>query len=492
MSKMYKIHPGIGIARVGDSAESFFIGPEVPGHTGVVPTPEGERPVEQYKDASGRLLRQAARFRVYEYEKTDDGALRLLREITADDAEITWQVRLANRKAASLGFHSDHPRNPSVPVEQLVIAPSFAAVAGRSQAAAASRPGRFKGTEVYLGELRTDASGRLLVLGGRGSSASVPAGRPIDSFANNEGWHDDVSDGPVTATIRFPGGEARAVDASSWVIVAPPDFAPGIRGIATLYDIAVQAAVTRGFLTPPTTPSFKRDILPILVRASGLRWVDDWPQWNSIPRDWAALSRQGDPATIELRQTAYALVKDAQDSGILNDFQFTKVQLAALDAWRDGNFVDDWSAPDQPEAVTPGGLDRAALDACVGGGFYPGIEAGVKMTTAAMYAELCRLETGPFANADGQQETLEPGALTARMAVPWQADFLKCANGWWPAQRPSTVLQRPDDATPGAVWMRGIEDHEELVARFARLGVIAPRRSAAGEEVFVETERGEI
>lgn len=120
MSKVYKIHPGIGIARVGDSAEAFFIGPEVPGQTGVLSTPRGEQPIEHYKDASGRILRQAARFRVYEYEKTADGALRLLREITADDAEITWHVRLANRKAASRGFNSESPRNPGVAAEQLV------------------------------------------------------------------------------------------------------------------------------------------------------------------------------------------------------------------------------------------------------------------------------------------------------------------------------------------------------------------------------------
>jgi hypothetical protein len=492
MSKVYKIHPGIGIARVGDSAEAFFIGPEVPGQTGVLSTPSGEQPIEHYKDASGRILRQAARFRVYEYEKTADGALRLLREITADDAEITWHVRLANRKAASREFGSESPRNPGVAAEQLVIEPVFDPIVGRSQVVAASRPGRFKGTEVYLGELRTDAAGRLMVLGGRGHSASVPSGRPITSFANNEGWHDDVSDGPVTATIRLPGGEAQAVDAPSWVIVAPPDFAPGIRGLATLFDIALQAAVSRGFLAPPPRPSFKRDILPILVRASSLRWVHQWAQWNSIPRDWAGLSRRGDPAARELRQTAYALVKDAQDGGVLAQFQFTEVQVAVLDAWLAENFIDDWSTPDEPQGVTPGGLDRAALDACVGGGFYPGIEAGVKMTTAAMYAELCRLEIRPFVNAEGAEETLEPGALTARMAVPWQADFFKCAGGWWPAQRPSTVLVRPDDATPSTEWTRGIDSHQELIAKFGRLGFIVPRRSAEHAEVFVEAERGEV
>jgi hypothetical protein len=31
-----KIHPGIGIARLGNSADEFFIGPEAPGRMGLV------------------------------------------------------------------------------------------------------------------------------------------------------------------------------------------------------------------------------------------------------------------------------------------------------------------------------------------------------------------------------------------------------------------------------------------------------------------------
>ena len=39
------------------------------------------------------------------------------------------------------------------------------------------------------------------------------------------------------------------------------------------------------------------------------------------------------------------------------------------------------------------------------------------------------------------RETMEPGALTANMALPWQADFLDCADEWWPAERPNTVFR---------------------------------------------------
>ncbi|WP_406233034.1 LodA/GoxA family CTQ-dependent oxidase [Nocardia sp. NBC_01009] len=46
-----QIHPGIGVARVGNSPDEFFLGPEAPG---IIPTnPEGP-----FKDAQGRMKRQ--------------------------------------------------------------------------------------------------------------------------------------------------------------------------------------------------------------------------------------------------------------------------------------------------------------------------------------------------------------------------------------------------------------------------------------------------
>ena len=81
----YAIYPGIGIARVGNSPDEYFIGPEAPGE---VPQPEGG-----FKDPAGRIKRQAARFRIYGLNEAGEA----VREITADDAEITWRVHVANR-----------------------------------------------------------------------------------------------------------------------------------------------------------------------------------------------------------------------------------------------------------------------------------------------------------------------------------------------------------------------------------------------------------
>ena len=87
MATVYKIHPAIGIARVGDSPDDFFIGPE---RIGEEPNPPGG-----FKDLLCRIKRQAARFRIFAHH--DDGTVQ---EIKDADAEITWTVHLVNKKAA--------------------------------------------------------------------------------------------------------------------------------------------------------------------------------------------------------------------------------------------------------------------------------------------------------------------------------------------------------------------------------------------------------
>ena len=84
-----------------------------------------------------------------------------------------------------------------------MITPGPRTIAGPNGAASFDS-GLFMGTPVPLGEIQTDSNGRLLVLGGFGNSGS-PTNAPLTSFDNNDGWHDDVSDGPVTATMTLRG-----------------------------------------------------------------------------------------------------------------------------------------------------------------------------------------------------------------------------------------------------------------------------------------------
>ena len=100
--------------------------------------------------------------------------------------------------------------------------------------------GTFFGLEVPLGELRTDESGRLLVFGGTGQSSPAVPGMIAVTFANNDLWCDDTSDGPVDATVSIGGRNIPVTGA--WVVVAPPNYAPGIQSVVTMYDVMFEAA----------------------------------------------------------------------------------------------------------------------------------------------------------------------------------------------------------------------------------------------------------
>src|SRR5260370_13406910 len=88
------MHPAIGIDRVGGSEEGF-IGPEVPNEARIPPDPR-----HGYKDKEGEILRQVARFRIYAYDASGN----VIGEVTADDADVAWQVHVANTKAAWYQF----------------------------------------------------------------------------------------------------------------------------------------------------------------------------------------------------------------------------------------------------------------------------------------------------------------------------------------------------------------------------------------------------
>src|SRR5262249_18043783 len=98
-----------------------------------------------------------------------------------------------------------------------------------------------------LGQLRSDTDGRLVVIGGMGQS-DFDLGWPGPSetigqgnFANNDGWFDDMSDGPVDAELTIDGAKQDVIGA--WTLVGPPDFVPPIRSYRTMYDSLVDVVV---------------------------------------------------------------------------------------------------------------------------------------------------------------------------------------------------------------------------------------------------------
>ena len=486
MSKVYKIHPSIGVARVGNHPTSFYIGPEIPNVPPVELGAAGNDVEHTGYKQSGQIRRQAARFRVFEYDEQPDGTQTLVRELTCDEPDqpiVEWKVDLVNSKAAGKRILStgNALRNPTIANrdEMIIRNPTPLTIAGANQSGQHFDQGKFQGRTVDLGELRTDAQGRLLVLGGHGVSDCIPAGKNIGNFANNDFWHDDVGDGPVTATVKFAGQPDRTVDAPAWVIVGPPDFAPGVGPIIHLHHVAFEAALARPEfgMTAPGVPSFRQHIFPILLRAANSRWVQTWDTWNVLSRDWALLSSTSDPAAAPLREAWRDILTDQSP---LSHFEVPPFLAKLINDWSSGDFVDDWDDPVDEPTLTPDNLDRAALEACTGANFFPGIEASSLMQDKTVYM-------APFRFSHTR---LKAGDLSQLMAVPWQADFLECRGNWWPSQRPDDVFVDAADAGVNAVpWAHGADsDHEVLVKNFGRLGFVVPRE-IDGETFHLEVDR---
>jgi hypothetical protein len=87
--RQYRIHPAIGIARVGDAARSdasndfYFIGPEIPEFAANIDPQSGVQ--GEFKTPDGKVKPQAARFRIFEYEKGNDGKFRPIGEVRTSD-----------------------------------------------------------------------------------------------------------------------------------------------------------------------------------------------------------------------------------------------------------------------------------------------------------------------------------------------------------------------------------------------------------------------
>lgn len=490
-----KIFPSIGVARLGNSPEEFFIGPEFPGDT----TP----PAGGYKDKQCRMKRQAARFRLFGYNEADI----LVKEITAEDASISWTAHLANTKGAWYKFTTYEvpfgaKRNDAVADRStLVIDPGPRTLTGPNQAASFNT-GHFKNVQVPLGEMRTDSEGHLLILGGSGKAGS-PGNSPLTHWAQSDDWYDDVSDGPINASVVLNGSNTVIQAAPAWVVCAPPKFAPVIDNAVTLYDVLLQVAVDKLNYKPPSVPSFNQHIFPVLDRAMKMKWVTKKAAFAHDP-----LAAVFPPANEVIRQGVIPYLRNPdtpphlpgppqatmpkQWSDVFDitnkiTLALTKVQYNYMLQWAAGNFENDWTGtPPVPQPnITPEGLNQAALENCVGGAFYPGIETSWMTRDVYEFTEPFRLHAA----------AREPGDLTKQMALPWHSDFYDCSDGdsphsWWPAQRPVDVW--PEDGSPQIPWIRDLITSSgpasgffmSMVENWFRLGIIVKK----GDD-YLETER---
>jgi hypothetical protein len=508
----YKIYPSIGVARVGNAPKKFYIGPEV--YRGLPTNPDGAPFTENdFRDDKNNLCRQAARFRIY--KGTEEITL-----ATKGVKSITWTVHLANKKASwyqfmtnegELGYAPNHPlRNPNAPDRhKLVIDAGPRGISGANAKPQhfdmASVPVGYMGANFpqgplnpvnkpidTLGELQTDAEGRLLVLGGLGVSGTTDKEAQIGDYANNDNWWDDTSDGPVSAIVETDHGRFE-VDAG-WVVVAPPAYAPEIPNLVTLWDTVFDAAVQAGHYPAifkdgfwangekGYRPNFAKEIKPLLERATLYPWVTaipSKPHRFDIEKLGTIENGKGAEAYAGLRNWILSYIRAPYDENQIvsssggtmmpylagdnclkpntltsSYLRLTDTQYFFLSQWAEGWFVNDLA-----ETWDPGpSITRGVLENCVGGPFSPGIEMSWISRNPAIYQADDPFRINADIHAQGplklgfDPKHMQPGDICRYMAVPWQADFNECSSQtigtrtlwWWPSQRPEFVYLEPE------------------------------------------------
>ncbi|KAI9511269.1 hypothetical protein F5148DRAFT_374656 [Russula earlei] len=483
-----RIYPRIGIARVGNSVSpsGWYYGPEVPGRF--------DEPEVGFKDHNGAVNRQAARFRVYAF----DAKGTVLGELNSQSGfDLNWAVEVTNRKPAWYTFMGGQQpgafepgnttlRNPTVqpdlPPEKrdkLTIASGVKQVRG-THADPVALQGQFYGskdvpTDVYLGEISTDGSGRLVVLAGRGHSYSItdkdqPYPWILTDFDSPD-WIDDTCDGRVNVQIQHRDSHRVFVPReAARVIGATPKFAFGIYAPTSLYDLMEdvyerEKRTSFGEAYDVGVVGWYKHIWPLLQRPSLISWVNgqanrghgpnangnffdpQWQEWLSDPRKEREAIRKGVLGRIRLPTTngKYDRARAGQafpyfmpwlsgDNGrtTYGDpttfSSITELQYDRLVKWSKGDFIVGRPPPpppphieDLPLQMQPNALTKASLESTIGAPLYPGIE----LSWNAEQSETYNLDV-PFTISDN----VRPGDLTKYLSLPWQSDFYMCRSYW--------------------------------------------------------------
>lgn len=355
-----------------------------------------------------------------------------------------------------------------------------------------------------LGELQTDAHGRLLVLGGYGKACALETNGgspdPLGDDVDNDGWFDDTSDGPVSAVLAFDDGTTQPVH-GAWVVATDPGYAPQTLNLVSLWDEFFDTWVRKLQLCPEIfesvsgvpsfvpayQPSFDDQVHP-LFRAAAMQ------QWNTnLPEGAIQGHRMADALTFADGPNPYIfkIIRDPNAPGDNGNTQ-GQMPLALGDSGKaflfptitQYFFLKQWNANlahgGPSPALGPGEfLDKAVLVNCLGGRFSPGIDMTFVVRQPELYVETWQTSgggpfrihakpldytaapgtpvlTGGYVPVHSGATGLEPGDTSKFMAVPWHTDYNSCGTHptnsktntllyWsWPAQRPYAVYTAKD------------------------------------------------
>lgn len=496
----FRIYPSIGIARMGNGPakkDQVIFSPEVPWANLY------ETDLD-YLTEEGQLKKQAQRFYIYECDRSGRPA----RQIDPKDFEIKWTVEVANKKPFWYDFNNSldlsvlsknqnlspnfarnklapgvgaKRRNPNVLDQEqrgggpnfrkeLVNCPAPATVTSRAKrknldGSFPSNPNA-KGKsflaermnidqqEVSLGTIEYD-NGTLIFYAADGKSASLNPSDLNTDFADNSNWYDDICDGRVTASITYKNGtnkgktvELTDAQSAAWVATAPPDYAPQIQPISTMYDLVIGAANER--FSPELSLIF-----PLFYRLYRMQWVNlgDFlaPSFKEVIDQLTAegkfhyiyrndRSAEGKAVRERIfklfRNPAYPynnepIIPSSQSTDITNNgvgteelllpyypgdgvdypgspaqwFAIPPILYKQLTNWKDGRFqtprefqfenIDEmghfyrsiFQTAVQDERKRPLLMTRAVLETLYGGGFHPGVELTWPMRHNLIYAE---------------------------------------------------------------------------------------------------------
>ncbi|TCI93812.1 LodA/GoxA family CTQ-dependent oxidase [Tenacibaculum sp. M341] len=492
-----RIYPSIGIARLGNgpaTKEEVVFTPEIPWKNLY------DEQLE-FRTKDGALKKQAQRFYIYECD--DNGVP--VKKLDPSTCNIEWSVEVANKKPFWYDFNnsldlsvksknenlspnffakeiapgiSTSRRNPNVLNQklintgdtdfrrELVNSPKLVSVSETNKRQMTGGKFPFPQTEannsriatamktnvkdVNLGTIEHD-EGTLIFYPADGISAALNPSDLNTDFADNSNWYDDICDGRVTARVTIGNTiyELNDAESAAWIATAPPDYAPQIQPLATMYDLICGIHIDES--------SEKTDfsaIFPILYRLYRMQWVNlsDFlsPSFRETidqiiaKGDFKLLFSNSDEAK-PLREKIFnsfrdplynynnepiipsKSVTDITNIGSGNEeikypfypgdginypgspaqwFAIPPILYNELRKWRDGNFYSLEADEDFTSMEAIGKyyrdhfikaandptkeallMTRAVLETLYGGGFHPGVELTWPMRHKEMYKE---------------------------------------------------------------------------------------------------------
>ncbi|MFK7749665.1 MAG: LodA/GoxA family CTQ-dependent oxidase [Kordia sp.] len=496
----FRIYPSIGIARLGNGPaekDKVIFSPEVPW-ANLYETDQN------YLTKDGRLKKQAQRFYIYECDDHGNPT----GQINTADFDIEWSVEVANKKpfwydfnnSLDLSVIADNQnlspnfvkdklapginaayRNPNV-LDQglrvkdgydyrkdLVNHPEMVSVDAngkrreirgqfpssrfsKNEVSMLAKRMNVDAKEVNLGTVEYDDDGTMIFYGADGISAALNPSDLNTDFADNSNWYDDICDGRITAKIiRKDTGEEYKLDdeqSAAWVASAPPDYAPQIQPLSTMYDLITGAS--NEYHEPELGTVF-----PMMYRLYRMQWVNlgDFlaPSFKEtidelIEKDQFKYIYQKEPKAAAdavrekifnmFRNPAYTMsnepiIPSKNSTDFVNrgsgteelklpyypgdaiDYPGSPAQWFAippmiyeqLKQWRDGHFYtpesfdfkdmnemgafyrEQFQKSANDEKRKPLLMTRAVLETLYGGGFHPGVELTWPMRHNNIYSE---------------------------------------------------------------------------------------------------------